>query len=131
MNKRITDFIQKALQEDLGTGDVTSNACIQKNSTGNAKLLTKEECYISGINLAKEICHYYDDSLKFTTFAKDGDMIKKNTIIFTINGNKHSILATERLILNCMQRMSGITTKTRLFVNEIKDLNTNEYSKVM
>ena len=124
MDKIINDFIKKALYEDIGTGDITSNACIHQNSKGTVKLIAKEACYISGINLVQKIYQFYDKQLKFKAFVNDGEKINKNTTVFTISGKQHSILATERLVLNCMQRMSGITTKTRLFVDRVKDLKT-------
>jgi len=124
MDNIINDFIKKALTEDVGNGDITSIACIDPLSTGTAELISKENCVIAGINIAAQIVEFYDRNLVFNDFKKDGDNIKKNDIIFTISGNTHSILAIERLILNCMQRMSGIATKTDQFINEIKDLNT-------
>ncbi|MAQ47892.1 MAG: nicotinate-nucleotide diphosphorylase (carboxylating) [Flavobacteriales bacterium] len=123
MKKIIKDFIKKSLEEDVGQGDLTSNACITKGTIGEAKLITKEACYISGINLAQHIYEFYDENLIFKSIVNEGQFVKKNDIIFTIQGNKHAILATERLILNCMQRMSGITTKTREFVKAVKNYN--------
>lgn len=124
MDKIINDFIKKSLAEDIGEGDITSEACIDKNARGKAQLIAKENCQIAGIDIAEKIYYLYDKKLIFTPFKKDGETIKKNDIIFSIFGNQHSILATERLVLNCMQRMSGIATKTRKFVNKIRDLNT-------
>tara|TARA_B100001250_G_scaffold390434_1_gene390406 strand:+ start:376 stop:1215 length:840 start_codon:yes stop_codon:yes gene_type:complete len=124
MDKIINDFIKKSLSEDLGNGDITSMACIDKESTGQAQLITKENCEIAGINIAKKIFYYYDNNLIFNALKKDGETIKKDEIIFTIAGNQQSILATERLVLNCMQRMSGIATKTRKYINAVQDLKT-------
>lgn len=124
MEKLISDFVKKSLSEDVGTGDITSMACIPISKKGQAHLIAKEPCYVSGINIAKYIYQIYDSSLKLNTKIDDGQKVQKNDVIFTISGSQHSILATERLVLNCMQRMSAITTKTRLFVDKIKELNT-------
>ncbi len=124
MNKIINDFIKKALAEDIGTGDITSLACIKKNTVGKAQLITKEKCQIAGINIAQHIYNFYDKDLCFEPLFKDGDTIEKNDVVFKLSGNQHAILATERLVLNCIQRMSAIATKTNKFVNKIKDLNT-------
>ena len=124
MKKKTINFIKKALAEDIGSGDITSMACIPENSTGSAKLISRENCKIAGIEIAKEIYSFYDYSLKFKTSIKDGEKVSANQIIFTISGNQRSILATERLMLNCMQRMSGIATKTNKYLEKIKDLNT-------
>lgn len=124
MNKIINDFIKKALAEDLGKGDITSLACIKKNTIGKAQLVAKEKCQIAGIKIAQNIYNFYDKNLFFEPLFKDGDTIKKNDIVFKLSGNQHAILATERLVLNCMQRMSAIATKTNKFIKKIKDLNT-------
>jgi len=124
MDKIINDFIKKSLAEDIGGGDITSQACIDTDALGKAQLIAKENCQIAGIDIAAEIYSLYDKKLDFKSFKKDGETIKKNDIIFSIFGNQQSILATERLVLNCMQRMSGIATKTRKFVDKIHDLNT-------
>ena len=124
MDKIINDFIKKSLAEDIGGGDITSQACIDTDALGKAQLIAKENCQIAGIDIAAKIYSLYDKKLDFKSFKKDGETIKKNDIIFSIFGNQQSILATERLVLNCMQRMSGIATKTRKFVDKIHDLNT-------
>jgi len=124
MQNIINDFIKRSLLEDVGSGDITSLACIKKNTKGKIKLITKESCFISGLFLAKKIYNFYDKKIQFSPEVNDGDQLKKNDVIFTVKGDQHNILATERLILNCMQRMSGITTKTKMFVERIKDLNT-------
>ena len=120
MDKIINDFIKKSLAEDIGDGDITSEACIDKDAIGKAQLIAKENGQIAGIDIAKKIYSLYNNQLDFTSFKKDGETIKKNDIIFSIFGNQHSILATERLVLNCIQRMSGIATKTRKFVDKIQ-----------
>ena len=119
MNKIIDDFIKRSIEEDIGNGDITSIACVKKNQYGQAKLIAKEDCKIAGIEIAKKIYSFYDNQLKFLTFFQDGSNVKKGDVIFEISGYQRSILATERLVLNCMQRMSGIATKTEKFIQEI------------
>ncbi|MAQ69853.1 MAG: nicotinate-nucleotide diphosphorylase (carboxylating) [Flavobacteriales bacterium] len=124
MEKTINDFIKKALAEDIGSGDITSLACVTKNSQGTVQLISKEDCQIAGIEMARKIYAFYDKTLKVQSFYKDGDSVKKNKCVFILSGNQQSILATERLVLNCMQRMSGIATKTHNFLIRLKGLNT-------
>jgi len=124
MDITIDNFIKTSLNEDIGSGDITSLACIDQNTSGSAKLIAKESCKIAGINIAKKIYNTYDAHLFFSPLVDEGELLKSGDVIFTIKGKKHSILATERLVLNCMQRMSGIATKTNNFVNQIQDLNT-------
>ena len=124
MDKRIKDFIKKALHEDIGSGDITSIACITKHSQGKVQLIAKEDCKIAGVEMARSIYSFYDKTLNFESFYKDGNDVKKNKCIFTLSGNKRSILATERIVLNCMQRMSGIATKTNNILMKLKGLKT-------
>lgn len=121
MNKiELSALINNAFQEDLGNGDHSSLACISSSEKGKAKLLVKQEGVLAGIEVAQEICKLYDDSLVFTALLKDGAFIKQGDIAFYLEGKVHSILACERLILNCMQRMSGIATYTNYLVSKIK-----------
>ena len=124
MDITINNFIKTALNEDIGSGDITSLACINKNTSGSAKLIAKEACKIAGINIVKKIYNTYDANLIFSPIVSDGEFLKSGDVAFTIKGKQHSILATERLVLNCMQRMSGIATKTNAFVKQVEDLNT-------
>ncbi|MBF25387.1 MAG: nicotinate-nucleotide diphosphorylase (carboxylating) [Flavobacteriales bacterium] len=124
MDKIINDFIKKSLEEDIGHGDITSQACISKNAIGSAKMIAKDNCIIAGINIAKKIFNYFDKELQFHHFTEDGKEVNIKDVIFEITGKQQAILATERLVLNCMQRMSGIATKTRSFINQVQDLNT-------
>ncbi|QQL48456.1 carboxylating nicotinate-nucleotide diphosphorylase [Mucilaginibacter ginkgonis] len=108
----IDDFIKNALTEDVGDGDHTSLSTIPKGTRGKAKLLIKDEGILAGVELAQEICRIVDESLQLEIFLNDGVEINPGDIAFTIEGSVHSILKAERLVLNCMQRMSGIATKT-------------------
>ena len=108
----IDQIIDQALIEDIGDGDHTSDACIPEQAQGKAKLLVKEPGVIAGVELAKQIFSKFDSSLKIETFIADGTKINVGDIILTVEGSSRSILKTERLVLNFMQRMSGIATKT-------------------
>lgn len=108
----ITSFIQQSLQEDVGLGDFTTLSTINKDQQGKAKLLVKENGVLAGIDLAKLIFHEVDSTLNFQQFLKDSDKIKIGDIAFIVEGSIQSILIAERLVLNCMQRMSGIATVT-------------------
>jgi nicotinate-nucleotide pyrophosphorylase (carboxylating) len=120
----VNAFIDRALIEDIGTGDHSSLSCIPLESQGKAKLLVKDHGIIAGIELAKLIFNRFDENLIVETIKKDGDAVSKGDIAFTVSGSKRSILATERLVLNCMQRMSGIATQTSRLIRLMGDTNT-------
>ncbi|HLW20778.1 MAG TPA: carboxylating nicotinate-nucleotide diphosphorylase, partial [Cyclobacteriaceae bacterium] len=114
-SEKIYSFIQAALNEDVGEGDHSSLAAIPSDKIGKAHLLIKEDGIIAGLELAKMIFEYYDPSLQVHLLLEDGQKVKKGDIGLTVTGNAISILTTERLVLNCLQRMSGIATKTHHF----------------
>ena len=120
----IHDFIVKSLAEDVGDGDHTSLATIPAGTQGKAKLLVKEEGILAGVELATEIFKQIDANIKLDILMHDGDTIKKGNIVFTVEGSSHSILKAERLVLNCMQRMSAIATQTHNIVELINDTHT-------
>jgi nicotinate-nucleotide pyrophosphorylase (carboxylating) len=117
-------FIESALQEDQGDGDHTSLACIPSSAKGKAQLLAKETGILAGVELALEIFQSVDKTLKTKVFISDGNKIKKGDVILTVEGKTQSILLAERLVLNCMQRMSGIATYTNKLVTLCKDTKT-------
>lgn len=117
-------IISNALREDIGPGDYSSLACIPAESLGKAQLLVKEDGIIAGVEFAKMIFNYVDADLIISTFIVDGELVKKGDIVFTVDGKAQSILKAERLVLNSMQRMSAIATKTNYFVNLIKQTKT-------
>jgi len=123
MQQYIESFITNALFEDIGIGDITSLATINKDQTGEAVFYVKEDCIIAGIDLAKMICNQVDPLLSTSFNVSDGEFVNKNTSIGTIKGSIQSILKSERLLLNCMQRMSAIATKTNYFVHLIAPYN--------
>ncbi|ALL07877.1 nicotinate-nucleotide pyrophosphorylase [Pedobacter sp. PACM 27299] len=117
MDKQIIDqFIKNAVAEDLGDGDHTSLSTIPANAQGKAKLLIKEDGVIAGVELAVAIFNYIDDQLVVSVNIQDGEKVKYGDIALTVSGSTHAILLAERLVLNCMQRMSGIATKTNYIV---------------
>ncbi len=108
----VDQIIDEALREDIGDGDHTSDACIPQHANGKAKLLVKEDGVIAGVELAKQIFSKVDSDLQVEVFIHDGEEIRVGDIILTVEGSSRSILKAERLVLNFMQRMSGIATKT-------------------
>ncbi|GAA3966529.1 carboxylating nicotinate-nucleotide diphosphorylase [Mucilaginibacter dorajii] len=125
MDKELIDpFIINALKEDVGDGDHTSLSTIPADTVGKAKLLVKDDGILAGVELALEIFHIVDPALKVNVFIEDGAAVKYKDVAFEVEGSAQSILVAERLVLNCMQRMSGIATKTRQIVDLLKDTNT-------
>jgi nicotinate-nucleotide pyrophosphorylase (carboxylating) len=123
-DKLLKEFIIKSLAEDLGDGDHSSLACISDNSQGQAKLIAKQTGIIAGLRVAREVFSAIDPELSFNTFIDDGSSVKPGDIAFHISGKVHSILKSERLVLNIMQRMSGIATSTNEYVVKLKEFKT-------
>ncbi len=119
-NFNLDRFILNSLKEDVGSGDRTSSSTIPPKATNSASLIIKDTGILAGVDLAKRIFFLVDNKLKVKSFFKDGAKVKKGDVAFIVSGNARSILTTERLALNCMQRMSGIATQTSEFVNEVK-----------
>ena len=117
-------IIANAIREDVGDGDHSSLACIPATATGKAKLLVKDEGVLAGVDFAKKVGAYVDPSLKFEVLVEDGSPVKYGDIAFYISGSSLSILKAERLILNAMQRMSAIATKTQSFVKLLEGTGT-------
>ncbi len=118
----LEEAIKNALAEDIGDGDHTSLACIDKDKTGKARLLVKEDGIIAGVDVAKTIYSLFDPRIKMDIFIPDGNPIKKGDVVFNVEGNVISILSTERLVLNFMQRMSGIATYTHQIMKLLENL---------
>jgi len=128
LDKQIIDqFIKNAIAEDLGDGDHTSLSTIPANAQGKAKLLIKEDGIVAGVELALQIFNHIDPRLEIEVFINDGAAVKYGDIVLTVSGSTHSILLAERLVLNCMQRMSGIATKT----NQVVALLSNYKTKLL
>lgn len=130
-DKVLKQFIKNALEEDIQDGDHSTLSTIPKDLQQSAKLLVKENCILAGVELAEIIFKTFDKNLKVENFIKDGEMAKVGDIAFIVTGSARSILSTERLVLNCMQRMSGIATLThdwdsRLIGSKTKLLDTRK-----
>jgi len=117
-------IIKNAIREDVGDGDHSSLACIPTLAQGKAKLLVKDGGIIAGVAFAEMIFKYVDEDLKMEIYIKDGEIVKYGDVVFQVSGSSQSILKAERLVLNSMQRMSAIATKTKLFVDLLKGSNT-------
>ncbi|WP_185211859.1 carboxylating nicotinate-nucleotide diphosphorylase [Sphingobacterium mizutaii] len=118
---KLVHFVQEALVEDVGAGDYTSLSTIKEEQLGEAQLLVKEEGVLAGVEVAKEIFSQIDPTIEFTQLIADGDSVKDGDIAFKIKGKIHTILKGERLVLNIMQRMSGIATQTAQYVKAIAE----------
>ena len=125
MDKQLIDlFIKNAIAEDLGDGDHTSLSTIPSGTRGQAKLLIKEQGILAGITLAQEIFKQIDDTLQVDILLTDGTPVHYGDVAFTVAGSTHAILLAERLVLNCMQRMSGIATTTQRVVKLLEPYTT-------
>lgn len=123
-NELIINLIDNAIKEDIGDGDHSSLACIPPDRIGKAQLIVKDRGVIAGIDLAKFIFHKLDPSLIFNKQFEDGTKVKFGDIAFTVEGKVHVILQGERLVLNFLQRLSGIASQTAVYAEKLKGLNT-------
>ena len=117
-------IIQNGIREDIGSGDYSSLACIPSNANGKAKLLVKDTGIIAGVSFAKMIFENVDPTLEMEVFINDGEKVKYGDVVFHVSGSSQSILRAERLVLNSMQRMSAIATKTNHFVQLLEGTKT-------
>jgi len=123
-NKEIDIIIANAIREDVGDGDHSSLACIPEDASGVAKLLVKDNGIIAGVEFARLVFEYVDPGLKLDIKIKDGENVKYGDVCFYVEGSSQSILKSERLVLNAMQRMSAIATKTNNYVELLKGTDT-------
>jgi len=123
-DKEIDLIITNAIREDVGDGDHSSLSCIPASAQGKAKLLVKDEGIIAGVAFAKQVFNYVDPNMTVETLIEDGSPVKYGDIVFYVAGASQSILKAERLVLNAMQRMSAIATKTRQFVDLLEGTGT-------
>jgi nicotinate-nucleotide pyrophosphorylase (carboxylating) len=121
---QVDEIIELALLEDIGDGDHSSLACVPENAKGKATLYVKDDGILAGVDLAVRIFRKYDPHLQIDVRIIDGTPVRKGDVAFTIEGSSRSILATERLVLNFMQRMSGIATQTNKIVSLLEGTNT-------
>jgi nicotinate-nucleotide pyrophosphorylase (carboxylating) len=123
-NRVLREFILRSIGEDLGDGDHSSLACIPWEAVGKARLLIKEEGIIAGVDIACKAFSAIDENLSCEILIKDGSSVKSGDIAFHVSGKQQSILKSERLVLNIMQRMSGIATSTNQYVSRVAGLKT-------
>ena len=125
MDKLIDDLIKLAFAEDIGDGDHTTLCCIPATEMGKSQLIIKEDGGLAGVEMARRVFKAFDPELKMTVFIEDGTEVKKGDIAFVVEGKVQSLLQTERLMLNIMQRMSGIATTTRKYVKQLEGTKTH------
>lgn len=118
------EFIASALREDVGDGDHTSLSCVPAHQLGKARLLVKQAGILAGVEVARMVFKQFDPGLQLTVFKNDGDVVESGDTVFEVSGSELSILQTERLVLNFMQRMSGIATQTNEYVQLLSGLKT-------
>ncbi|WP_445731976.1 carboxylating nicotinate-nucleotide diphosphorylase [Mariniflexile sp.] len=123
-DQEVKSIIINAIREDVGDGDHSSLACIPDNARGKAKLLVKDKGIIGGVNFAKKVFAYVDKNLKLEVLIEDGSEVTYGDIVMYVEGSSQSILKAERTVLNAMQRMSAIATKTRMFVDLLEGTKT-------
>ena len=121
----IDDLIKLAFAEDIGDGDHTTLCCIPETAMGKSQLIIKENGILAGVDMAKRIFHDFDPELRINVFINDGAEVKKGDIAFKVEGKVRSLLQTERLVLNVMQRMSGIATTTHKYVKRLEGTHTH------
>lgn len=120
----IDELIDLAFAEDIGDGDHTTLCCIPDTAMGKSRLLIKEPGILAGVEIARKIFHRFDPDLKMTVYIEDGTAVKPGDVAFVVEGRIQSLLQTERLMLNVMQRMSGIATMTHRYVKKLEGLHT-------
>ena len=120
----IDELIDLAFAEDIGDGDHTTLCCIPDTAMGKSRLLIKEPGILAGVEIAPKIFHRFDPDLKMTVYIEDGTAVKPGDVAFVVEGRVQSLLQTERLMLNVMQRMSGIATMTHRYVKKLEGLHT-------
>ncbi|RZS90715.1 carboxylating nicotinate-nucleotide diphosphorylase [Aquimarina brevivitae] len=123
-DQEIEMIIKNAIREDVGDGDHSSLACIPESAIGKAKLLVKDEGILAGVEFAKKVFEYVDPTMQMEILLEDGTEVTHGDIAFYVSGKSQSILKAERLVLNAMQRMSAIATKTKHFVNLLEGTTT-------
>ena len=120
----VDELIELAIKEDIGDGDHTSLCCIPASEQGRMRLLCKQEGVIAGIEIAEIVLQRLDPTMKFEQILHDGDRVKPGDVAFYVSGGLRSLLQAERILLNIMQRMSGVATKTAFYVKHLEGLHT-------
>lgn len=124
VHELIDRLIDLAFAEDIGEGDHTTLSCIPEDAMGKSKLLIKEPGVLAGVEIAKEIFHRFDPTMQVEVMMEDGSEVKPGDVAMVVTGKVRSLLQTERLMLNVMQRMSGIATMTRRYVKQLEGTHT-------
>lgn len=124
MTNEFEQLISLWFSEDIGDGDHTTLSCIPDTAKGKSQLIIKENGVLAGVEVARQIFHAFDPELKMTVFIQDGATVKVGDIAFVVEGKIQSLLQTERLMLNIMQRMSGVATRTREYVSRLEGTRT-------
>lgn len=122
-DQRLRHFISEAFKEDVGDGDHSTLGSVPEHLQEEAELLVKEDCVLAGVELAIEIFKFFDPKLQIEVFMQDGQQARKGDIAMKVKGSARSILTSERLVLNCMQRMSGIATLSNQMVKAVEGTN--------
>jgi nicotinate-nucleotide pyrophosphorylase (carboxylating) len=122
--RALEHLISEALKEDIGDGDHSALSCIPKDKKGKALLKIKQDGILAGMEVAEFIFHFVEEEAKFISFKKDGEVMRSGEIAFEVEATMQTILSCERLVLNCMQRMSGIATLTHQYVEKLKGYHT-------
>lgn len=124
MRPDLIPFLERAFAEDIGDGDHTTLSCIPADAIGTSRLIIKEAGVVAGVAIAHEVFAYFDPDLTVTDYIADGSEVKPGDVVFDVTGRIQSLLQTERLMLNIMQRMSGIATTTRRYVKALEGTGT-------
>ena len=123
-NDLIESLLNNAFAEDIDDGDHTTLSCIPASATGKAQLIIKEKGVLAGVKIAQRVFHKFDPDIKMDIFIQDGTEVNPGDVAFVVEGKVQSLLQTERIVLNLMQRMSGIATTTRKYVRQLEGLHT-------
>jgi nicotinate-nucleotide pyrophosphorylase (carboxylating) len=122
MDAYLKNLIESSLSEDIGSGDVTTEATIPAEAKSTAEMLAKQDMVLAGLDVAREVFLYLDPTVQFTPLAKDGDRIKTGTVMARVSGNTRALLTGERVVLNFLQHLSGVATLTAKYVEKVKGL---------
>lgn len=124
LQEDLIPFLQRAFSEDIGDGDHTTLSSIPEDAVGKSRLIIKEDGVVAGVDVAKEVFRFFDPNLQVAVFIEDGSEVHVGDIVFEVTGRIHSLLQTERLMLNLMQRLSGVATTTKKYMKALEGTKT-------